>query len=178
MPSMAIDKSQIIPFPLPEHLCLYISERLNTPIEEIGEGVKAKALHISRHRKFGKYILKCLEKSDYSKRVLQGFTMYITVSGHNGKNDKSIVEGRSHLLGLDETAIKEITEFFEEDFRQSLVTFIDGSNFGISYKKGVRKYALTTFLEKYNLAGDDLAFEKYKKYYQRQKSKYNVLIFN
>jgi len=174
---MGPDKSQIIPFPLPEHLCIFISEKLNTPIEIIGQGVQAKALHINRNRKLGKYILKCLEKSDYSKSVRQGFTMYITVSQNNRIHDKSLVPGRAHHLGLDAEAIKDITEFFEEDFRQSLVDFIDGSNFGVDYKKGFRKYALTTFLQKYNLAGDDSAFEKYKKHYQRQKTTGKVLIF-
>lgn len=171
-----MDSSQIIPFPLPEHLCLYISERLNTPIETIGNGIKAKAMHISRNRNFGKYILRCLEKTEPCNKVHKGFTMYIAVSPFVGVTDKSIVEGRSHYVGFTEKNIAEITEFFEEAFRDSLVDFIDGTYFGVNYKKGSEKYALTQFLLKYNLAGDDLAFEKYKKHYQRYKQRSKQLI--
>lgn len=173
---MALDKSQIIPFPLPEHLCLFISERLNTPIETIGNNIQAKALHVRRNKKLGTLILRELEKSNTAVKVDHGFTMYISTSKYNGTNDFSIVESRSSFLNFSASGIKEIQDIFEDLFRMCLVAFIDGSNFGTNYKKGTRKYALTKFLQKYNLAHDDLAFERYKKYYQRQQKSGKTLV--
>ena len=175
---MSLDKSQIVPFPLPEHLCIFISEKLNSPIETISNGVKAKALHIHRKQKLGVLILRALEKTSRPVKVSQGFSMYISVSKYNSTNDKNIVESRGSFLEIPQDAISDIIDIFEDLFRMCLVSFIDGSNFGAAYKKGHRKYALTTFLEKYNLAGNDLMFEKYKKHYHRTQKRGKTLIFN
>lgn len=175
---MTPDKSQLVPFPLPEHLCIFISERLDSPIETIGDGIKAKALHVHRRMKFGRLILRAIEKTEIPIKVNQGFTMYISVSKYSRRRDANTVECRGSMLNISEEAINEITEVFEDLFRMCFVAFVDGSNFGVDYKKGQRKYAITKFLENYNLAADDLAFEKYIKYYQRLKKRGKTLTIN
>ena len=175
---MSLDKSQIIPFPLPEHLCLFISERLNTPIETIGDNIQVKALHVSSFRPSGKYILKCLEKANKPKAYSKGITMYISTSKYISTNNKNIVECRDSVIEISPKEISEITEVFEDMFRMCLVSFLDGSFFGSTFKKGKHKYALVEFLKKYNLGGCDKTFEKYKKYYSRVKKQGKILQFS
>lgn len=177
---MKFDKSQIIPFPLPEHLALFISQQLDTPIENIGENleIKAKALHIQRKRPFGKMILRCLETTNKPVFINNGVSLYISVSKYSRINDKSVVPCRSNFLQLSKNEVEDIIDVFETFFRTSLVSFIDGASFGNYSKK--RTYskiaAIVEFLQKYNIAHDDLAVERYRKLYDREKKASKHLI--
>lgn len=177
---MKIDKSQIIPFPLPEHLALFISHQLDTPIENIGKNleIKARAIHIKRKRPLGKMILRCLETSNKPVFVNEGFTLYISVSKNSRIHDKNIVPCRSTFVQLNEKEISDITDVFETLFRTSLVSFIDGASFGNYTKKREHSKfaAIVEFLKKYNLAHDDLAVERYRKLYDREKKACKHLI--
>ncbi|MFI1771005.1 hypothetical protein [Thalassobellus citreus] len=173
---MALDKSQIIPFPLPEHLCMFISEQLDTPIELIANNVKAKALHIKNNRPFSKMILQCLETSNKPVKVKEGITFYIAVSKNIRRRNKKVVDCRSGFVNFSEKEIKDITDVFESLFRLSLVSYVDGAHFGNDFKKGKRYKAITEFLQKYNLASDDKAFQNYEKLFEREKKRSNKLV--
>lgn len=169
---MYSDNKHIIPFPLPEHLFIFISERLSSPVKCLDEQLNIKYFYIKNKRSLSKYILKHLEFS-CSKPVISNSERCISFSDTIRVQDKTLVEGRFEYLFFSNNSIAEMTNFFEELFRESLIDFITGSNFGASYKKGPRRFALVTFLEKYNLHGDKLAFEKYKKHYERYKKRCN-----
>lgn len=166
---MKLDKSQIIPFPLPEHLSLFVSQQLDTPIETISENLQAKALHIQRKRPLGKLILRCLKKTDKPVLVNDGFTLYISVSKNSRINDKKITECRFSFVTLDEDEIADIVDIFDTLFRTALVSYVDGARFGNNFKKGKMFAAIVQFLQKYNLAHDDLAVESFRQMYNREK---------
>lgn len=173
---MSIDKSQIIPFPLPEHLCLFISEQLDTPIEIIGNNIKAKALHVKNTRPFGKMILRCLKKSHKPVLIKEGITFYISVSNLISRGDNKVVDARYSFVDFDETEINDIIDVFESLFRLSLVSYVDGAHFGNDFKKGKRYKAITEFLQKYNLVSNDKAFQNYEKLFEREKKRSNKLV--
>jgi len=173
---MALDKSQIIPFPLPEHLCLFISEQLDTPIETIGDNIKAKAMHITNNRPFAKMILRSLRPSTKPVFIKEGLTIYIAVSKNIRRGDKQIIECRSGYVNFGDAEIKDITDVFESLFRISLINFVEGAHFGNDFKKGKRYKAITEFLQKYNLAANDKAFQNYQKLFEREKNRSNKLI--
>lgn len=175
---MKLDKSQIIPFPFPEYLSLYISSQLNSPIEKIGNdlNVNAKCLHVNRSRALGKMILRCLEETNKPQFISNGFTMYISASKNLRIDDKKITEGRSSFIRLSEIEIKDITDVFETLFRTEFVAFVSGAHFGNDYKKGKVFKAITAFLTKYNLDSDQSAVENFRKYYNRHKNTSKTLI--
>lgn len=177
---MKLTKHQIVPFPLPEHLASFISCQLDSPLEFIGSNLKtpAKALHISRKRQLGKFVLRCLKSSNKPVFVSEGLTIYIAVSENLRIADKKMVECRYSFLQLDETEIDEITDVFETLFRTSLISFLDGAYFGnYSKKKDRGKYAaIIEFLNKYDMAHDDKAVERYRKLYDREKTSGKKLI--
>lgn len=173
---MALDKSTIVPFPLPEHLCLFISEQLTTPIETINNGVKAKAMHIKGTRPFAKMILRCLEPSNKPVLLTEGITFYISVSNFINRGDNKIVDCRYGFVDFTETEIQDIVDVFESLFRLSFVSYVDGAHFGNDLKKGKRYKAITEFLKKYNLAADDKAYESYQKLYHREKNRSKSMV--
>jgi len=170
---MSIDKSQVIPFPLPEHLASFISHQIDSPISLIGpqNNIEAKALHISRKRPLGKFILRCLKPGNKPSFIDKGFSIYISVSKYTRSSDQKIVPCRYSFIEFDEAEINEIISVFETLFRTALISFLDGAQFGNSAKKKARgKFAsIIEFLQKYNLAHDDLAVERYRKLYDREK---------
>ena len=170
----SLDRSQIIPFPLPEYLAQFISAQLDTPIEIINDTIRAKAMHIRANTPLGKFILRCTEKTDKPTLVKKGLTMYITVSTHAGKHDGKMVEARGTFLTLTEEAIKDITDLFEATFKTQLVEFVDGVMYGNNFKKGKRNKAIATFLEKYNINPSKSDFERFKKMYYREKKQNNL----
>lgn len=175
---MKLDKSQILPFPLSEHLAMYISSQLESPIEMLGENlnISAKYLHINRSRPLGKMILRCLEATNKPQFITEGFCMYISTSKNAGNYDKKIVSCRSQFVQLSAAEISDITDIFETLFRTEFIAFVDGAHFGNDLKKGKVFKAIIQFLEKYNLAHDGMAVERYRKLYSRSKNTHKALI--
>ena len=175
---MKLDKSQIIPFPFPTHLALFIAAQLKSPIEKIGAdlNIKAKCLHVNRSKALGKMILRCLEETNKPQFISRGLSMYISASKNLRIDDKKITEARSSFVHLSPTEIKDMTDVFETLFRTEFIAFVSGAHFGNDYKKGKIFKAITTFLTKYNLDSDKSAVENYRKYYNRHKNTSKTLI--
>ena len=171
MKKKEVDKSHIIPFPLPDYLADFLSSQLNTPLQIINDHTIVKAMHIKRQSSFGKMILRCLEKSDRPVFVKKGLTIYITVSKYNRTNSKKLVEARGVFLELSHESIIEIQEVLEDYFKSVLVSYVDGAHFGADFKKGKRDKAIRNFLDQYQMDSDKSAFARFKRMYYREKDK-------
>ena len=166
------DHKQIIPFPLPDYLSEFVVSQLEGPVETLGDGSHAKALHITRNSEFGKYIYRCLKKENKPSFAKEGYTMYIAASSYARITDKTIEEGRYSFLGLGEREIKEITSLFRSWFNTCLVHYIDGAKFAHSVhgrQRGIVHKAIVNFMETYNITQDKAYFETFRKHYQREK---------
>lgn len=171
MKKREVDKSHIIPFPLPEYLADFLSSQLNTQLQIINDSIIVKAMHIKRRSSFGKMILRCLEKSDRPVFVKKGLTIYITVSKNMRIHSKKLVEARGTFLKLPDESIIEIQEVLEDYFKAVLVSYVDGAHFGHDYKKGKRDQAIHNFLSLYNMNSKKSSFERFKRMYYREKDK-------
>lgn len=163
---------QLIPFPLPEHLAEFVVSQMDTPVEELADGSKAKALHIKRRSEFGKLIHRCLQKSNKPAFARKGFTMYIAVSNFSGDHDKKVAVGKSTFLDLDEEEIKEITSVFDSWFKTCLIHFVDGAVFAHKFNgktKGIVHASITEFMEYYKITNSNTLFGALVKLYQRHK---------
>lgn len=165
-----IDKTHIIPFPLPEYLADFISNQLRTPLQIVDDHTRVKAMHISRRSSFGKMILRCLEKSDKEIFVRKGLTIFITVSQYNRIHSKKLVEARGTFLKLSDESVLEIQEVFKDYFEAVLVSFVDGAHFGNNYKKGKRDAAIRKFIKTYGIREEKSMFDRLKRMYYREKS--------
>gem|GEM_PF-6555983 len=163
---------QIIPFPLPEHLSEFVVSQMNTPVQLLDDGSKAKALHIKRNSEFGKLIHRCLRKSNKPAFAKEGFTMYIAVSNFSANNDKKVACGRYSYLELQAEEIKEIISVFDSWFKTCLVHFIDGAVFAHKFNgksKGIIHASITEFMEFYKISDSKTKFSAFVKHYQREK---------
>lgn len=162
----------MIPFPLPEHLSQFVVSQLNTPVQELGDGHQAKALHIRRNGEFGKLIHRCLKKSNKPAFVREGFTMYIAVSNLAGDHDKAVPVGKYSFLTLGEEEIKEIISVFDSWFKTSLVYFVDGAVFAHKFNgktKGIVHASITQFMEYHKISDSKTLFATLVKFYDREK---------
>lgn len=163
---------QIIPFPLPEHLSEFVVSQMNTPVQLLDDGSKAKALHIKRNSEFGKLIHRCLRKSNKPAFAKEGFTMYIAVSDNSSRWDNKVPDGRSSFLDLEDAEIKEITSVFDSWFKTCLVHFIDGAVFAHNFNgktKGIVHASITEFMDFYKISNSKTKFDAFVKHYQREK---------
>jgi len=126
-------------------------------------------MHITRNRPLGKFVLRCLEKTNKPLFIKNGITLYIKVSENNRVNDKKIVEARYTSVILSQSSINDIIEVFDSFFRAALIAYVNGAEFGNDYKKGKRNKAIYSFLEKYNMNCGKSSFEKIVKMYYREK---------
>ena len=163
---------QLIPFPLPKHLAEFVISQMNTPVETLDNGEKAKVLHIKRRNGFGKLIHRSLKKSNKPTFVKTGFDMYIAVSNNAGNNDKKIVPGKYSFLDLDEDEIKDIIEIFDTWFKTCLIQFVDGAIFAHKFNgktKGIIHASITQFMEYYKISYSKTLFDALVKHQQREK---------
>lgn len=165
----AVDKSHIIPFPLPEYLADFISNQLHTPLQIINDSTIVKGMHIKLRSSFGKMILRSLERSERPVYIKKGLTLYITASKYNRTHSKKLVEARGTFLKLSDESITDIKEVFEDYFRAVLVSYVDGALFGNNFKKGKRDSAIREFLKNHNIYHDKNKFENFKRMYYREK---------
>ena len=164
---------QLIPFPLPEHLAEFVVSQMDTPVEILEDGSKAKALHIKRRSEFGKLIHRCLRKSNKPAFAKKGFTMFIAVSNFAGDHDKEVAVGKYSFLDLGEEEIKEIISVFDSWFKTCLIHFVDGAVFAHKFNgktKGIVHASITEFMEFYKLSDSNTLFASLVKLYQRQKN--------
>lgn len=169
MKKTIIDRSHIIPFPLPEYLADFLANQLNTPLQIINDQTIVKAMHIKRRTSFGKMILRSLEQSEKPVFIKKGLTIYITVSKYNRTHSKKLVEARGTFLQLSNESIEDIKEVLDDYFRAIMVAYVDGAYFGHDFKKGKRDSAIRNFLQIHNISHDKNKFENLKRMYYREK---------
>lgn len=162
---------QLIPFPLPEHLSEFVVSQMNSPVQVLDDGSKAKALHIKKNSEFGKMIQRCLRKAN-KPAAKEGFTFYIAVSENARRRDKKIPDCRSTFMDIDEDEISEIISVFESWFKTCLVHFVDGAVFAHKFNgksKGIVHASITEFMEYYKISNSKTKFDAFVKHYQREK---------
>lgn len=163
---------QLIPFPLPEHLSEFVASQMDSPVEILEDGTKAKALHIKRKGGFGKLIHRSLKKSNRPAFAEKGFTMYIAVSNRAGDQDKNVVAGKYSFLELGKEEISEIIAVFDSWFKTCLVHFVDGAVFAHKFNgksKGIVHASITQFMEYYKISDSKTLFAALVKFYDREK---------
>lgn len=163
---------QLIPFPFPEYLAEFISSQLEGSIETMDNGDQAKSLHISRNSEFGKFIYRCLKRSNKPTFAKKGYTMYIRVSSFAGITDKNVEDGRYSFLDLDDREIKEIISVFKSWFKTCLVHYVDGAKFAHGFhgkQKGIVHAAILDFMCIYKISQSKSHFESFVKHYNRNK---------
>lgn len=175
---MNLENKKLVPFPFPPHLAQYLATQMDSPIEELATGVKAKALHISSERVVGKFIIERLCKSEQPVKVEKGITLYVSVSNHANRHS-DIPEVKYKDQYLSESSIRYLIQFFEFNFRTNLVHFVEGVQFGCDYKKGKFKKGICRFFKKYNVDYDGKMFDRYEQHVKREfKKDKNITISN
>ncbi len=145
--------TQIIPFPLPPHLASYFAGQITTTPVEIGDKV-AKPFLVDRSSEFGKFIYRCLTKSNRPKFAKKGYTFFIEVSKWVSVKDKMTEDARYSFIELKEEEIKEITEVFKSVFETALFNFVAGSRFAFfKFTNKKRGYLKSSILEFCNFHG-------------------------
>lgn len=145
---------------------------MNTPVELLEDGSKAKALHIKKSSEFGKIIQRCLRKSNKPAFAKEGFTLYIAVSENARRRDKLVPDCRSTFLDFDQEEIAEVISVFETWFRTCLVHFVDGAVFAHNFNgktKGIIHASINEFMEYYKISNSKTKFDTLLKHYQREK---------
>ncbi|MUP44893.1 hypothetical protein E0K83_03925 [Gramella sp. BOM4] len=164
---------QLIPFPFPRYLAEFLISQMNSPVQLMDDGSKAKALHINQKNEFGKLIYRCLRKTNRPTFEAEGCKFYIAVSENARVNNKTVlVDGRSTFMELNKKEIEEITSVFKSWFETCLDHFVDGAVFAHKYNgktKGIIHASITEFMEFYKISYSKTLFDRLVKHYQRYK---------
>ncbi|TQI72272.1 hypothetical protein JM79_3229 [Gramella sp. Hel_I_59] len=163
---------QLIPFPFPKYLAEFLfSQMKSQPLEIADSGDKVKALHVNQKNSFGKLIYSRLKESNRPAFEKDGYTLYISVSDHARRRNKTALDGRSRFLSLDEDEIEEIIAVFKDWFSTNLYHFILAAE--VTHKmngknKGAIHFAINKFMELYNISDSKTKFATFVKFYQRE----------
>ncbi len=146
-------QKQIIPFPLPPYLASYFANQITArPIAL--DSVTVKPFSVDRYSSFGKFIYRCLSKTNRPKFETKGYTFFIEISEPTTALDTMTEDARYSFIELKEEEIKEITGVFKTFFDTALFNFVAGARFSfMKFTNKQRGYLKASILEFCNIHG-------------------------
>ncbi|UOB16591.1 hypothetical protein [Abyssalbus ytuae] len=172
------DNFQLIHFPAPEYLVSYFSSLVKSEIQIIN-GIKT--IEINRSSDIGKIIITSIDKQSKKIKHTNLDDYYLKISNFIGNNYSGSVRGDRHFLFIEESKMNNIMEMIKHHFDYSLINFVDGAEYAHrkngweenQKRKGIRKAAIQTFLQKNNVNLGNKSLENFFKMFQRHKNNAN-----